>query len=56
MSPPRKATGAADKLAQYRRHEKEMQSEDGAGTCTDTDPPADGTAKVLDAIAALQAL
>ncbi|XP_073453831.1 uncharacterized protein [Aquarana catesbeiana] len=54
MSPPKKTTGAADKLSQYRRQEKEMQTEDGAGSGTDPDPHADGTVKVLDAIAALQ--
>lgn len=54
MSPPKRATGTADKLAQYCRQDKDLQPEDGADTCSDSEPHADGRARVLDAIAALQ--
>lgn len=54
MSPPKRTTGTADKLAQYHRQEKDMQPQDGTDTCPESDPQETGTAKVLDAIAALQ--
>lgn len=54
MSPPKRNTGTTDKLAQFRRLEKDMQQEGSADTCKGPAPQASDTDKVLDAIAALQ--
>lgn len=54
MSPPKKLSTAAKKLARYCHDEDDEQAKDGAVVCPGEDRHAMETAKVLDAIAALQ--
>lgn len=54
MSPPKRTNDSADKLAKYHCQDKDQQAEDRADTCPDMEQHTADTAKVLDAIAALQ--
>lgn len=54
MSPTKKTTATADKLAKYHHDGEEGQAKDGAAMSPSDDHQSTETAKVLDAIAALQ--
>lgn len=54
MSPMKKAPTAVDKLAKYHHEGAKGQDKDGAAACSGEDRQATETAKVLEAIAALQ--
>lgn len=56
MSPPKKTSEAADKLAKYRRLGEDQQAKDGAGTSPDMEQSEAATNKVLDAIALCQSM
>lgn len=50
MSPPKKATDSAAKLAKYRHAEREAEEENGAGSPSTTSSATEDTARVLEAI------
>lgn len=54
MSPPKKTSEAADKLAKYSRLGEDQQAKDGAGTSSDTEHSEAATNRVLDANALCQ--
>lgn len=54
MSPLKKSSTAVDKLAKYQHGGEEGQAKDGADDAQEEDRHVEDTAKMLEAIAALQ--